>query len=84
MIDFATRIDNPQQTFVHDGEQYVYTYLEDRSWHLVARKSRSPVSYQFMRDYNESLREGSSRTLDNYGLKILLAYHEYYNNFVGF
>lgn len=84
VIELARRSDNPQQTFVHGGEEYVYTYLEDRSWHLVARKSRSPVSYQFIRDYNETLRENRSGTLDNYGLKILLAYHEYFNNFVGF
>ena len=27
---------------------------------------------------------GASTTLDDYGLKILLAYFEFYNNFVGF
>ncbi len=83
-IDAALTTGNTQQTFMHEGEEYVYTYLEDRSWHLVAGKSRSPVSFQFMRDYNESLNGSASDTLDNYGLKILLAYHEYYNNFVGF
>lgn len=83
-IDFATEDDNPQQTFVVNGEQYVYTYLPDRNWHLIARKSRSPVSYQYLREYNESLNAGASDTLDNYGLKILLAYYEYFNNFVSF
>jgi hypothetical protein len=83
-IDFARRIDNPQQTFVFEGEQYVYTYLPDRNWHLVARGSRSPVSYQFMREYNEDLNAGANPDSDNYGLKILLAYYEYFNNFVGF
>ncbi|MBK8012173.1 MAG: zinc-dependent metalloprotease [Deltaproteobacteria bacterium] len=76
-------VDNPQQTFVHDGEVYVYTFLPDRAWHLVARQSRSPVSFQFMRDYNAELNTGSE-SQDNFGLKTLLAYHEYYNNFVGF
>ena len=37
-----------------------------------------------MKDYNDALNGGASGTLDNYGLKILLAYYEYYNNFVGF
>ncbi len=83
-VEAATRADNPQQVFTIDGEEYVYTYVADRSWHLVAGRSRSPVSYQYMRDYNESLNGGASASLDNYGLKILLAYHEYYNNFVGF
>ncbi|MCB9546198.1 MAG: zinc-dependent metalloprotease [Myxococcales bacterium] len=83
-IDYATRVDNPQQTFVYDSELYVYTYLPDRNWHLVARASRSPVSYQYLREYNESLNAGADPDLDNYGLKILLAYYEYFNNFVGF
>ena len=52
----AVRLDNPSQVFVYNGEQYVYTYLRDRGWHLVARKSRNPVSYEFIRDYNETLR----------------------------
>lgn len=75
---------NPAQIFIHDGQEYAYTYLPDRSWHLVANRSRSPVSYQFMRDYNEALNSGRSGSLDNYGLKILLSYYEFYNNFVGF
>ena len=83
-IEQALRDDNPQRTFVHDGEEYVYTYLDDRRWHLVAGKSRSPVSFQFIRDYNDSLNDGANSSLDSYGLKILLAYHEFYNNFVGF
>lgn len=83
-IDFANEDDNPQQTFVLRGEQYVYTYLPDRNWHLVARKSRSPVSYQYLREYNEALNAGADPDLDNYGLKILLAYYEYFNNFVPF
>ena len=83
-VDHALRPDNPQQTFVYDGEEYVYIFLPDRTWHLVAGRSRSPVSFQFMRDYNEALNGGASAGLDNYGLKILLAYHEYYNNFVGY
>ena len=83
-IETARRSNNPQRIFNHEGEEYVYTYLEDRRWHLVAGKSRNPVSYQFIRDYNDSLNDGANTSLDNYGLKILLAYHEYYNNFVGF
>jgi len=80
----ALRPGNPTQLFTVDGEELVYTFLEDRGWHLVASKSRSPVSYQYMKDYNDALNGGASGTLDNYGLKILLAYYEYYNNFVGF
>lgn len=80
----ATRSDNAPQIFVHDGKEYVYSYLADRSWHLVADRSRSPVSYQFMREYNESLNSNASGDEDNFGLKILLAYYEYFNNFVGF
>ncbi|MET0409658.1 MAG: hypothetical protein ABW217_00110, partial [Polyangiaceae bacterium] len=75
---------NPQRLFSSDGQEYVYTYLPDQNWHLVASRSRSPVSYQYVRDYNQSLNAGASGTLDNYGLKILLAYYEFYNNFVGF
>jgi hypothetical protein len=75
---------NPQRLFTDDGQEYVYTYLPDQNWHLVASRSRSPVSYQYVRDYNQSLNAGASGTLDNYGLKILLAYYEFYNNFVGF
>jgi uncharacterized protein DUF4953 len=75
---------NPQRLFTNEGQEYVYTYLPDQNWHLVASRSRSPVSYQYMRDYNQSLNASASGTLDNYGLKILLAYYEFYNNFVGF
>lgn len=82
--DKILREDNPAQLFVHDGEQYIYTYLEDRGWHLVTNLSRSPVSYQFMREYNEALNAGRRGDLDNYGLKTLLSYYELYNNFVGF
>jgi hypothetical protein len=84
ILDQTLREDNPAQLFVHNGEQYIYTYLEDRGWHLVTNLSRSPVSYQFMREYNEDLNAGRTGNLDNYGLKTLLAYYEIYNNFVGF
>jgi hypothetical protein len=80
----ALRPDNYPQTFIHNGEEYVYTYLPDRAWHLVAKRSRSPVSYQYMREYNEALRASADPELDNYGLKVLLAVYEYYNNFAGF
>ncbi len=76
--------DNPAQLFTHEGEVYVYTYLQDRNWHLVANKSRNTVSFQYIKDYNESLNAGASTSLDTYGLKILLAYYEYFNNFQGF
>ena len=75
---------NPAQIFVHEGEQYIYSYLEDQGWHLVANEARSPVSFQYMRDYNEALNGSRSGSQDNYGLKTLLAYYERYNNFVGF
>ncbi|MCU0693060.1 MAG: zinc-dependent metalloprotease [Polyangiaceae bacterium] len=80
----ADRPDNPAGLFSHKGEQYVHSFLPDQSWHLVASKSRSPVSYQFMKDYNEAVRGEASASEDTYGLKILLAYYEYFNNFVGF
>lgn len=83
-LDRARAGDNPAQVFEHRGEQLVYTYLADRGWHLVSGRSRNPVSFQFMKEYNESLRAQGDDELDNYGLKILLAYYEYYNNFVGF
>lgn len=93
--DTAIASDNPAGVFTLSGDrcdgatrmpcgEYAYTYLQDRGWHLVAGKSRSPVSYQYIRDYNESLRGGASDSLDNYGLKVLLAYHEYYNNLSGY
>jgi hypothetical protein len=84
IIDRATGADNPQQLFTQDGEEYVYTFLADQGWHLVAGRSRSPVSYQFIRDYNQDLNGSADPDLDNFGLKILLAYYEYFNNFVGF
>ncbi len=79
----ATRPDNASQVFFKDGEMYVYTYLKDRSWHLVANASRNPVSFQFVKEYNQELHANASTTTDNYGLKILLAYYEYYNNLLG-
>ncbi|MBI5547278.1 MAG: hypothetical protein HY901_25635, partial [Deltaproteobacteria bacterium] len=93
--DQATSGDNTSGTFTLAGDscdgathlacgEYVYTYLSDRGWHLVASKSRSPVSYQYIRDYNEELYGGADTTMDNYGLKVLLAYHEYFNNFSGY
>ena len=75
---------NDLQTFFHEGEEYVYTFLDDRDWHLVSKRSRNPVSFSYMKDYNRSLNTSASESLDNYGLKILLAYYEYFNNFVGF
>ncbi len=84
IINRATDFDNPSQVFIHEGEEYVYTFLPDQGWHLVAGRSRSPVSYQFIRDYNDDLNGGANESLDNFGLKILLAYYEYFNNFVGF
>jgi len=82
-IKDATRSDNESQVFFHNGETYAYTYLKDRSWHLVANASRSPVSFQFIKEYNQDIRANASTTTDNYGLKILLAYYEYYNNLLG-
>ena len=75
---------NTAQIFTHDGQRYIYSYLSDRNWHLVSNESRSPVSFQYMKDYNEALNAQADTGLDNYGLKILLAYYEYYNNFSGF
>ncbi len=83
-LEAARALDNPAQLFSHEGEQYVYTYLADRGWHLVSGRSRNPVSFQFIKEYNEKLRAQGNDTEDNYGLKILLAYYEYYNNFSGF
>jgi len=83
-IDEAMSPENLSGLFEFEGEEYVYTYVEDRAWHLVASRSKSPVSYQFIREYNEALRANADTDQDNYGLKILLAYYEYYNNFVGF
>jgi Met-zincin len=84
VLERATGPDNPEQLFTQDGQEYVYTFLSDQGWYLVASRSRSPVSYQYMRDYNQALNAAASTTLDDYGLKILLAYYEFYNNFVGF
>ncbi|WP_083457087.1 zinc-dependent metalloprotease [Sandaracinus amylolyticus] len=84
VIEEATAEGNPAQIFVHDGEEHIYTFLEDQGWHLVTSRSRSPVSFQSMREYNEDLNAGRRGDLDNYGIKTLLAYYEYYNNFVGF
>ena len=80
----ALRVDNPAQIFTHDGQQYVYSYVGDRGWHLVAGKSRSPVSFQYVKEYNEALNASASDTEDTYGLKVLLAYYEYFNNFSGY
>jgi hypothetical protein len=84
ILERATGPDNPEQLFTQDGQEFVYTFLPDQGWYLVASRSRSPVSYQFMRDYNQALNAGADGSLDDYGLKILLAYYEFYNNFVGF
>jgi hypothetical protein len=82
-LDRARAGDNPAQTFEHRGEQWC-----TRTWPIAAgtwsRAARGPVSFQFMKEYNESLRAQGDDELDSYGLKILLAYYEYYNNFVGF
>ena len=83
-FDQAVAAGNISQTFVKDGEEFVYTFMADRSWHLVAGRSRSPVSFQFLKEYNDTLNGEADPDEDNYGLKILLAYYEYYNNFVGF
>jgi hypothetical protein len=84
VLERATGPSNPEQLFTQDGQEFVYTFLPDQGWHLVASRSRSPVSYQYMRDYNQALNSGADADLDDYGLKILLAYFEFYNNFVGF
>lgn len=84
IMERATGQANPEQLFTYEGEEYVYTFLPDQGWHLVASRSRSPVSYQYIRDYNQALNAGAEDNLDDYGLKILLAYFELYNNFVGF
>jgi len=84
VLEQASSPRNDMQLFFHAGEEYVYTYLEDRDWHLVANRSRNPVSFSYMKDYNRSLNSHASESLDNFGLKILLAYYEYFNNFVGF
>lgn len=83
-FDQAVAAGNISQTFVKDGEEFVYTFMADRAWHLVAGRSRSPVSFQFLKEYNDTLNGEANPDEDNYGLKILLAYYEYYNNFVGF
>lgn len=63
---------------------YVYTYLADRGWHLVANKSRNPNSYQFMQDYNQTLLGAASTTEGTFGLKTNIAAHEYFNNPSGY
>jgi hypothetical protein len=80
----ATAAGHPGQLFEFNGEEYVYTYLAERGFHLVANRSRNPVSFKFIRDYNERLNELADDTADNYGLKIMLAYYEYFNNFSGY
>jgi hypothetical protein len=80
----AKAANNPGQLFEYQGEQYVYTYLEERGFHLVAGRSSNPVSFKFIRDYNERLNELADDATDNYGLKIMLAYYEYFNNFSGY
>ena len=80
----ATAEDNSAQFFIHEGEQWIYTYLPDQGWHLVANEARSPVSYRFIKEYNESINANANGSQDNFGLKILLAYYEYYNVFAGF
>ena len=84
VLDEALALDNHTQLFVHNGEEYVYTFLPDRDWHLVSNRSRNPVSFSYMKDYNRALNSDANDTRDNFGLKILLAYYEYFNNFVGF
>lgn len=71
---------NPSQVFTHTGEQYVYTELTDLGAHLVASASQNPVSFKFMREYNEARNTGRTGSLDNHGLKTLLAYYEHYND----
>jgi hypothetical protein len=83
-LEQATDVENRAQTFIHNGEEYIYTYLPDQGWHLVANRSRNPVSFQFIHDHNNAVRGRASGGVDNYGLKILLAYYEYYTNFSGF
>jgi hypothetical protein len=80
----ATAPGNPGQLFEFNGEEYVYTYLEDRGFHLVANRSRNPVSFKFIRDYNQDLNDLADDTKDTYGLKTMLAYYEYFNNFSGY
>lgn len=80
----ATAPGNHAQLFEHNGEQYVYAYVPDRGFHLVANRSRNPVSFKFIRDFNEDMNELAEDTNDNYGLKIMLAYYEYFNNFSGY
>jgi len=79
----ATADNNPAQFFTHEGEQYIYTYLRDQGWHLVANEGRNAVSYRFMKEYNEAAADADGGQ-DNFGLKILLAYYEFYNVFAGF
>jgi hypothetical protein len=82
--EVALRPDNAQQTFEHNGESYVYTYLPERNWHLVAGMSRNRHSYKTLVEYNEALRANTSRTMDSYALKLLVALHERFNNFSGY
>lgn len=80
----ATAEGNSAQVFVHNGEEHIFTFLPDQGWYLVANRSRNPVSYQYVRDHNEDLNAGADDSRDNYGLKVLLAYYEFYNNFSGY
>ncbi len=42
------------------------------------------LSFQYIKEYNEALNASASDTQDTYGLKVLLAYYEYFNNFSGY
>jgi hypothetical protein len=80
----ATADENTGQLFIHEGQQYAYTYLADQGWHLTASEGRSPVSYRFLKEYNDDVNAGANGNADNFVLKILLAYYEFYNVFAGF
>ena len=84
VLDNEIGIYNTEQTFQHNGDTYVYTYIRDRGWHLIASRSRNPVSYKYILDYNmEILEQGNGRQSD-FGLKLLLSYYEFFNNPSGY
>lgn len=76
---FGAEDDGHQSFHDMEGGQWTYLFLDDRNQHVCASADISPVSFQLLWDYNESVNINHADYTSTYTIKYYLDYYEYFN-----
>ncbi|MBN1945779.1 MAG: zinc-dependent metalloprotease [Bradymonadales bacterium] len=71
--------DGHQTFYDADGGQWIYLWLDDRNLHLTSSADISPISFQLLWDYNESVNIDNLDYVSTYDIKYYLDYYQYFN-----